>query len=197
MGAELSPEVAAAVDAVRPPQGLAAMRTGLHMAESLPTGLQPWSDYHAFRQRRVPVLFLSNGQNRRYHTPADDVDQVDYPKVAREAHYLRAIVAQLGAARANPTFVADGADYARDAQSMRAVLEGALATGGLVEQLGLSSTTRSRLQRDLNNVQGVQSALAGGAALNMTQIQMLRSASLRVMCHAGGSQTEATCNFAL
>src|SRR5690606_16053853 len=59
IGAETSLAVADAVDSVMAPEGLKVFRGGLHLIEQTPFGLQPWSDYDAFRAAEVPVLFLS------------------------------------------------------------------------------------------------------------------------------------------
>lgn len=195
LGSELSPEVTAAVQvAVRPPE-LMAYRTGLHLAEEQPIGHQPWSDYDAFRNLGKPVLFLSNGQNKRYHTPADELATLNLPKISLEGTYLLRIVHALANAPATPTFVADGADYASDAVSVIAVLEAALASGGLVDALGLTQATRDKLSGDLAAAQQIAAEIDSGATPTAAQVRRLRDGTQRVMCLAGSSYDENTCNL--
>ena len=41
------------------------------------------SDHYNFAQRGVPILFFFNGTHDQYHQPADDVELIDYEKMAR------------------------------------------------------------------------------------------------------------------
>jgi hypothetical protein len=193
MGGELSPEVAALVDAASVPAGLEVFRFGLHLAEETVMGHQAWSDYDAFRNLGVPVLFFSDGQNKRYHQPSDEVAGVDFPKLVLETRYLHAIVGNLAEAVAAPSFVADGTDYPRDVAALLAVSEDVLATGGMADVLALSATSRTKLEQDRTALQAAQATLDGGGTLSATEVQTLRSATQRVMCLAGSSYTEALC----
>ena len=109
------------------PAGLLAHRLGLHAVEESAMGHQPWSDYDAFRDAGRPVPFLSDRQNKTYHQPTDEVSQVDFANLLLETQYLH-IVTGPGNAAANPTFVADGADYARDAASVLVVQDALIRT---------------------------------------------------------------------
>src|SRR4051812_40801402 len=40
------------------------------------------SDYGPFRNRQIPFLFFSTGENPRYHSPRDTPDTIDFPKLA-------------------------------------------------------------------------------------------------------------------
>ena len=67
LGAERSAGTAAHVDRLaRAVPGVVVRRID---AEAIP----PLSDYHAFWERSIPFLFLSNGRSRVYHTPEDTV----------------------------------------------------------------------------------------------------------------------------
>ena len=198
LGGELSPEVAAALGDVKAPAGLTPLRLGLHLVENLPTGggPQPWSDYDAFRDRGVPVLFLSDGYNKRYHQPDDEVDKLVRAKLPLEAAHLLAVVRAL--ANASPamkknTFDAQGADYALDAAGVEATLAGAVAPGGLAGQL--SPASKSKLQDDLSKVKQIKTKLGGGAAADAAEITVLRRAVQRVMCYTGPQYPEALCNM--
>lgn len=194
LGAELSPEVAMAVDAAPIPAGLAALRGGLHLVEETPFGHQPWSDYDAFRNRGVPVLFLSDGQNKRYHTPEDDVDGLNLDKLALEARYLLDVVVNLASTEGDFTFAAQGSDHAKDASTLEAILEAATDEGGLVDALGLSETARDRLFEDLLAARDAAATLDGGGQLSNAQVAALRRGAQRVMCLAGPTYAELACN---
>lgn len=129
LGAETSPELAAAVDATPAPQDLTVAQAGLALVEALPSGRQPWSDYHYFREREVPVLFLSNGQTAHYHTAGDDFATLDLAKLDRQTTWLTALVRRLLSAPTRPRW----APFERpevDRSAARRLVEGALAAGG-------------------------------------------------------------------
>jgi len=193
LGAELSPEVAVAVDAADVPAGLLAHRLGLHAIEETATGHHPSSDYDAFRNAGRPVLFLSDGQNKIYHQPTDEVSQVDFAKLLLETEYLWNIVVGLAGASADPAFDGDGADYATDADSILVVLDAALAPGGLVDALSLDAATRTKIEQDRTAVLAAQATLAGGGTLSAAEIGALRSATQRVNCLAGSSYPASLC----
>lgn len=194
LGSELSEEVATALAAAPVPEGLDALTGGLHLVEQTPFGRQPWSDYHAFRERGVPVLFFSDGQNKRYHTPDDEVAALNIPKLALETRYLLDIVGELSRAQEQPKFQANGADYENDARMVTQALEAALDDGGLVDGLALSSQARSALEADLQAALGARATLEGGDALTTQQVSALRRATQRIMCLAGPLYTEPVCN---
>jgi Zn-dependent M28 family amino/carboxypeptidase len=174
LGAETSAEVTAAVAATAAPAGLAVARGGLHLVEETPFGPQPWSDYDAFRNRGVPAVFPSDGQNKRYHQPSDDVGAADFPKLSREARYLLALTRGLASAAATPVFDAAGADPAADAATVQAALQQALGPGGIVEALALGTSSRDALTADLDAVTAVAARLhAGGAAYSEALCDML------------------------
>jgi hypothetical protein len=196
LGAELSPEVASAVDAALAtvPSGLEAHRFGLHLVEEQPFGHSPWSDYDAFRNLGIPVLFVSDGQNKRYHLSSDETASVDFDRLLAETQLLQTLVTGLASATSNPTFVTDGADYPLDADTIVTVGEDATAAGtGLADSLGLSATSRTAMENDLTAARATQAAIAGGATPTPAQIQSLRAVVQRMMCLAGSSYPEALC----
>ncbi|MEM1032584.1 MAG: M28 family peptidase [Myxococcota bacterium] len=194
LGAELSPEVAAALDATVVPDGLEVQRFGLHMVEEQPIGFQPWSDYNGFRNRQRPVLFASNGQNQRYHTPSDELATLNLPKMALEAAYLAGVVRTLAGSPITPNFVAEGSDSARDVAANRRVLSAALAAGGLADALGLGPAARDALAGDLAATEAAGARLASGGSLTASDVAALRSGAQRIMCLAGSTYDENICS---
>ncbi len=197
LGAELSPQVAAAVDAAPVPDGLLAYRGGLHLIEEWPLGIghQPWSDYDEFRNLGAPVLFLANAQTMHYHQPTDTPETINYPKVALEAKLLLRITSRLANGAENSVFDSAGADYARDAATMAAMLEHAVAQGGMVDTLGLTAQTRTSLESDLANAQAIDATLSGGGSIGDTEIRQLRDAGQRLLCLASPLYAENQCNL--
>ena len=196
-GAELSPEVAAVVDAAAVPEGLLARRGGLHLVQELVTGgTMKWSDYAAFLDRSRPVLFFSDGTNKNYHEPSDTFATLDLPKMRREALYLHDIMVRLAASAANPTFDAAGSNYRLDATMALEMLDWALApTSGLVATLGLTETSRADLELDRAAVIAVKAALDGGGQPTAAQIEDLRRGVQRIMCLAGTMYTQSMCHL--
>jgi hypothetical protein len=194
LGAELSPQVAAAVDAAPVPNGLMAVRGGLHLAEEQPIGHQPWSDYDAFRNRQRPVLFLSNGQSKNYHTADDEVAVLDLPKMALEAQYLYGVLRNLAMAAETPVFDGAAADYATDAATLKIILEAALAPGGMVDALGLTAQSRATLEADLADAVAIGARVAQGMTPTTEEVRRLRDGAQHMMCFASSMYNESTCN---
>ncbi len=194
-GAELSPELDAALTSATVPASLPVGFGGYHLFEQTPFGVRPLSDYYPFRVRSVPTLFFTNGQNKRYHTAQDVVASVNVPKMAREAEYLLSITRELANAATTPTFVANGQQYARDAMTIAPVLDAALAPGGMVELLGVSSAGRTALEEDKSQVQAILQKIQNGTPLDQNDVAALRSATQRVNCLTGSEFGESICNL--
>lgn len=131
LGAESSPELAAAIERTPVPAGLVVAQAGLHLVEELVTGgHQPWSDYDAFRTAQVPHLFLSNGQTEHYHTAGDDFATLDLAKLTRQTTWLTALVAELlDLPKAKAPRWAPTERPEVDRAAARGLVTGALATG--------------------------------------------------------------------
>jgi hypothetical protein len=183
MGAEKAPALSAVLDGVTPPAGLDVIRGGLHLIEETPFGRQPWSDYDAFRNRGVPFVFFSDGQNKRYHEVNDEADALQYDKLAKETEHLLAVVEAIAESPGNFAFDAGAEELERDRDAVNEILTDALAPGGLVESLGLSATSRSNLEAALEAAQG------------STNAATLEAGAIRVMCYAGSSFSESNCNL--
>ncbi len=62
------------------------------------------SDYGPFRERKVPYLFFSTGENPRYHTPNDTPDTLDYPHLEAVARMTEKIVLEASNAESVPAW---------------------------------------------------------------------------------------------
>lgn len=197
LGAELSAELRRIVAATPVPEGLTVLRMGLHLAEEQPTGhRQAWSDYDPFRDRGLPILFLSGGQNKRYHTALDEVKHLSVPKMVREAAYVHGLVRALADSAAVPVFDHDGTDYRNDAFAVEAMLDRALGPGGLVEAYSLSDQSRQTLTDDLAAARVIVARVERepGAELSVEEVRHLRDGVQHVMCMAG-TYPESACNL--
>jgi hypothetical protein len=195
MGSEYSDQIKTAVEAAAAPSGLLARPIGLHLVESQVTGgIMRWSDHAAFIARNIPVLFVSDGTNKNYHKPTDTFDTLDLDKLVKEAIYLHAIVEQIALISAPTYFNSSGADYLRDANGVIELLEAALGSNGLVDSIGLGTTSRSSLIADLSAARAVQQKLSTDQTATNADIRVLRTAAQRVMCLAGTMYPETSCN---
>ncbi len=195
LGAELTPQLRAAVDAAPVPDGLIARRLGLHLVEEQPTGHQPWSDYDPFRNAGVPAVLVANAQAPHYHTPEDDITVINFPKLSLEAAWLHAIVQNIANTPEPSVFDPNGSDYLTDALNAKEVLTAAVGPGGMIESMGLTADSRAKLEADLANVSAIYDALSGGAVPNATQIRQLRDGAQRMMCYTSPYYPESLCNL--
>ena len=62
------------------------------------------SDYGPFRERKVPYLFFSTGENPRYHTPNDTPETLDYPHLESIARMVEKLVLQAANAETVPSW---------------------------------------------------------------------------------------------
>jgi hypothetical protein len=60
------------------------------------------SDYGPFRNRSIPFLFFTTGENPHYHKPSDTPDTLDYPKLTTIAQMIDQIVVTAARAPAVP-----------------------------------------------------------------------------------------------
>ncbi len=156
LGAESSPELAQTIDAVPVPPGLVVSQAGLHLVEALVSSgtRQPWSDYHYFREAKVPALFLSNGQTEHYHTAHDDFATLDLDKLDRQTTWLAALVDRLANLAQRPTY-APLERLEVDRKSAQMLVQGAVKAGGfdglapIVERLATTDVhgLRAAVQR--------------------------------------------------
>ena len=113
LGAERSTGTAAQVDA------LAAVEPGVILRRLDAEVVPPLSDYDPFFRRGVPFLFLSAGRSRRYHTPQDTPEGLDWQKMAATARWLERYVRRSCELPTPPRFQAAARD---DAATLRSIL---------------------------------------------------------------------------
>jgi Zn-dependent M28 family amino/carboxypeptidase len=112
LGAETSDGTSALVDGISV-DGLVARRAGINL-------LPPLSDYHAFREKRVPFLFLTGGRWRHYHTPEDTPEKLDYDKMTATARWIEQLARAPVKRKREFT---DGRDDAATLRTMKALVK--------------------------------------------------------------------------
>ena len=88
IGTEHAPGMRAWIDAARRDRPLTV---GLLGADLLVLNR---SDYGPFRNRGIPFLFFTTGENPRYHTPEDTAETLNYPKLTTIAGMIHQVVGQ-------------------------------------------------------------------------------------------------------
>jgi hypothetical protein len=177
-GAEKATGLPAVVDRVPGEEGLAVRRLGIHMVEQMPGyGRTPVSDYNAFRAQRIPFLFLSSGRTPRYHTPSDLPETLYYDRMARTSRWIARFVGALDADTTPTAFVEDGADLARDLDTMRWAIDAAASPFRWIPGTGPVSAIRLLTDR-----QKLEAMAAPGHALGAADVGALERASFRMQC---------------
>lgn len=138
LGAERSTGTAAQVDA------LATAEPGVILRRLDADVVPPLSDYHSFSRRDVPFLFLTAGRSRRYHTPQDTPEGLDWPKMAATARWLERYIRQTCELPAPPRFDAKARD---DVATLRSILALSRALAPYAEQARAATTLAEGLLR--------------------------------------------------
>jgi hypothetical protein len=177
-GAEKGTGLPAVVDRVPSEEGLAVRRLGIHMVERMPGyPRMPVSDYNAFRAHRIPFLFLSSGRTPRYHAPSDLPATLYYDRMARTSRWIARFAAALDADPASVVFAEDGADLARDRDTMRWAIDAAASPFRWIP--GTSPITAIRLLADRRRLEAMAEP---GHALDAADVGALERASFRMQC---------------
>jgi hypothetical protein len=80
------------------------------------------SDYGPFRNRSIPFLFFTTGENPRYHTPQDTPDTLDQPKMTAIARLIHQVVRTAVDAPAVPRWQDEPDNPLAEAVAIRDVL---------------------------------------------------------------------------
>src|SRR5262249_12932210 len=80
------------------------------------------SDYGPFRNRGIPFLFFTTGENPRYHTPEDTAETLDYPKLTAISGMILQVVRQVLNAGSVPRWQANPDHPFAQAVTIREVL---------------------------------------------------------------------------
>ena len=97
LGWETSPELHKLIITLPTPKGLKVGRLGSDIVGTR-------SDYGPFRDRDIPFLFFTTGQNPDYHTPRDLPDRIDYHKLQKICDWITDLTLRLANDEHSPTW---------------------------------------------------------------------------------------------
>ena len=166
----------------------------LHLIEKQPMGHQSWSDYNGFRNRGVPFLFLSDGQNKHYHKPTDTMDNIVDNKLIAESEYLILLVNALGNNQVTPTWQGNPHLGAHDLDGLvefGKVVLGETDIPSIQEGLKIGPNSVNKLKNDVNALLNLQTKSSIDFA--EPQLQVMRRFTQRLMCLAGSTYPELLC----
>ena len=179
LGSESSPALRQALTAVGSEPDAPVHVASLSLVEEMVVGPRMvWSDYEVFRANETPVLFVSDGQNARYHTAEDTADALDMRKLAAEAHWLHRLTRHL--AEGPEIRWSPAADPAGDLAAVQSLLTDATALS-----TPWSDTARDALQASLSDLNGTP----------RPSTRQVRAAAQRLMCWAGPHASMFTCGL--
>lgn len=199
LGTESSDTLRSLVNKLEPEDGLESYTMGLHAIEEQPYGHQPFSDYDAFRNRKVPVIFVSDGKNKTYHEPTDDWEHIVQDKFLLETRFIFQLTRTVQNSEENPTW--QGHPHLGMQDLEEAITVGNIALGktdvpGLIETLKLSSRSKSKLKGDIEALETVRARLEKTPGdLTTADIKKIRTAAQRLMCLAASNPAEILCQL--
>lgn len=130
-----------------PPPRLSILPVGMHLIEEIPNrGHSPVSDYDAFRNVRVPYLFLSSARTPRYHTPRDQADTLHYDRMAATVRWLDNLLQLMDQDREPYEFEANRVEFADEVETFRRVISHAVNESTLIP--GTSRLSLRKLRQD-------------------------------------------------
>jgi hypothetical protein len=110
------------------------------------------SDYGPFRNRQIPFLFFSTGENPRYHSPADTPETVDFAKLTAISQMIHDVTASAAGAESVPRW-SDVPDHPlAEAVAIRDVLRQLLEHR---ESLGLGAAQLFLMNGTLQTLEGI------------------------------------------
>lgn len=177
-GAEKSAGLGPIVDSVTE-DGLEVRRLGIHMIENVPgrDTPMPVSDYHVFRERQLPFLFLSTGRTPRYHKATDLPETLHYDRMARSARWVAKLVTAVDAAPGTFPFEPDLLDLPKDVESTLAVLDRAV-----VPEISIPGTSPLSLAQLWGDRRRIQRMTAPDYAFTRADELALERAGFRMQC---------------
>lgn len=183
MGAEKSPKLEDLVPQVRV-SGLEVHRMGLHMVETIPkAGQIPFSDYDAFRDRRIPFLFLSSGRTPHYHRSTDTAEKLYYVRMARSVLWLEQMIHAVDALPEPPKFHPDRENYVEDFNSIYPLVQEAAQWPGKISKT--SWVSLFKLNRDEARLEAIKAKIQSQTPLDANDGRTLSLASIRLQCLLG------------
>ena len=164
--------------------GLQVRPLGLHMVESIPTqGRTPFSDYDAFRNEEIPILFLSSGRTPHYHRPTDTAEKLNYTRMARSVVWLEQYLRAVDRQKAPMHFDIDRQNLINDLNSIQPLVQKASTWSGRIP--GTSIITLLDIKQDRDRLQEIQAKINHQKTVSPYDAYALSQASIRLQCLLG------------
>lgn len=80
------------------------------------------SDHASFYRKEVPVLYMTTGVHREYHTPADDVDLINFGGLAKISTFVSHLIANISDSGFTPDYIKTEAPTSPGRQSFKVTL---------------------------------------------------------------------------
>ena len=80
------------------------------------------SDHASFYRKEVPVLYLTTGVHREYHTPADDVELINFSGLAKISSFVSQMVTNMSNSEFTPNYIKTEAPASPGRQSFKVTL---------------------------------------------------------------------------
>ena len=155
---------------------LAVLPIGMHLVEEIPImGQVSFSDYDAFRNARVPFLFLSAGRTPRYHQPTDLPDTLHYERMAATVQWLTALIQRMDEDRGRYEFLADRIEFADEVASLAPLIRRAAQRETMIP--GTSVLSLWKMQADQEWLEKLDPR-----SPTREDIKRLEHVSLRMQC---------------
>lgn len=166
----------------------------LHLIENQPMGHQSWSDYDGFRNRGVPILFLSDGQNKHYHETTDDMGNIVDGKFLAESKYVLSLVHTFGMNEQTPTWQGHAHLGLHDLDGLiefSRIALGQTEIPSIFDALSLSQTSVEKIKSDSEALSKI--TVQSGDEISDSHLRLMRKFTQRLMCLAGSTYPEILC----
>ncbi len=183
VGTEKTPVLESLLPQIQVP-GLEVRPLGLHMVESIPTqGRTPFSDYDAFRNEEIPILFLSSGRTLHYHRSTDTAEKLNYTRMARTVIWLEQFIRAVDRQSEPVNFEPDRENFVNDFNSIQPLVQEASTWSGKIP--GTSGITLFDIKQDRDRLQKIQAKIKNQESLSPYDAYALSQASIRIQCLLG------------
>jgi len=197
LGTESSDVLRSVVDRLEPEEGLNVYSFGLHAVEQTMFGHTSLSDYNAFRDRQIPIIFVSDDTNKTSRRRTDSWDQISQDKLLFETRYVFDMTRNIMNSEEAPTWQGHPHLGKHELESVIEVSKIALGktdTPAVAETIELSPISTFHLESDFKRLKKIRSRLdRSGGGLTKSDIVSIRKGTQRLMCLTGSDYQENFC----
>lgn len=155
---------------------LTVLPVGMHLVEEIPDhGHEAFSDYDAFRNRRIPFLFLSTARTPRYHTPHDRFDTLHYERMAATVQWLNTLLHAIDTDVHPYDFDAGRIEFGDEVAAFRTLIHHAIDERTLIP--GTSRWSLHKLKEDAEWLEAIV-----GSSPTRKDRERLERVSIRFQC---------------